>query len=248
MSSLGVTYGSKSYKILKAGLSTKGKSTGASTGSTRFQDFGAYEEAVENSSRFYSEHSNSDSWSGELTNAEYKAIYGYTGNDYTSINGALYTKNYEDMTPSMQHKVDNIVSGLSKFELDRGIQVTRQCDFKIFGAKSGEKMTVSQVKAFIKANADPKDGTLENKGFLSFGSNNHGAAIDGSGLVIHAKVPPSKGAGAYVNPISQHKGGSENEWLFNSHSRFKFDLSSIRVDSYGKIHINAIWKGRGKHK
>ena len=167
--------------------------------------------------------------------------------DYMSINKALYTQNYEDMKPSIQRKVDNIVSGLSKFQLDKGIQVTRQCDFKIFGAQSGEKMTVQQIKDFIKKNADPKDGTLENKGVLSFGSNNHGAAIDGSGLVIHAKVPPSIGAGAYINPLSMVSGASENEWLFNSHARFKFDLSSIKVIG-GKIHINCVWKGRGKHK
>lgn len=140
-----------------------------------------------------------------------------------------------------------MTAGIDKFVLTKGIQVTRQCDFKIFGAASGEKMSVAQIKDFIKKNAGA-DGTLENKGFLSFGANNHGAAIDGSGLVIHAKVPPSIGAGAYVNPISHLSGAAENEFLFNAYSRFKFDLSSIRKDSSGKIHINAVWKGRGRYK
>lgn len=243
MSSLGVRYGSKAYKELKA------QDGGERKKAERFQDFGAGHEAVNNSTRFYNEHSNVDEWlHGGLTSEEYDSIRGYTGNDYSAINKNLYTKDFDQMSPHMQQRIDDMVNGLSKFELDKGIQVTRQCDFKIFGAQSGEMMSVAQVKSFIKANADPKDGTLENKGFLSFGSNNHGASIDGWGLVIHAKVPPSIGAGAYVNPLSKHAGGAENEWLFNSHSRFKFDLSSIYKDSSGKIHVNAVWKGRGKHK
>ena len=110
----------------------------------------------------------------------------------------------------------------------------------------GESMTVQQIKDYIKANADPKDGTLQQNGFLSAGANNHGADIDGSELVIHFNVPKSIGAGAYVNPISMHSGSDENEFLFNCYSRFKFDTGSIRKDSYGRIHITATWKGRGK--
>lgn len=217
---------------------------------TRFTDFGAGWDAVNASTQFYNDHSNFNQWfHGGLSGDEYDALKAYTGegyNSYHTVNGALYTQDYKDMSPSTQQAVDNIVNGLSKFQLDRGIQVTRQCDFKIFGAQSGEKMTVSEIKAFIKSHAD-KNGDLLNKGVLSFGSNNHGAAIDGSGLVIHAKVPPSIGAGAYINPLSYASGGGENEWLFNAYSKFRFDLSSIKVIN-GKIHINALWTGREKHK
>ena len=214
---------------------------------TRFQDFGAHDQALKNSTKFFSEHSNSDTWSnGELSGAEYDAIRHYTGSAYTSINKNMYNTPYDQMSSSMKETVDNMQSGLNKFVLDKGIQVTRQADFKIFGAKSGESMTVQQIKDYIKANADPKDGTLQQNGFLSAGANNHGADIDGSGLVIHFNVPKSVGAGAYVNPISMHSGSGENEFLFNCYSRFKFDTGSIRKDSYGRIHITATWKGRGK--
>lgn len=215
--------------------------------SSRFEDFGAGWDALQKSSAFFSKESNSDTWhTNELSGAEYDAVRYYTGNGYISMNGAMYTTPYEEMEPNMRSKVKALEQGLNKFVLTKGIQVTRQADFKIFGAQSGDKMTVQQIKDYIKANADPKDGTLQNNGFLSAGANNHGVDIDGSGLVIHFRVPPSKGAGAYVNPISSHSGSSENEFLFNSNARFKFDTGSIHVSSDGNIHINAVWKGRSK--
>lgn len=216
-------------------------------GSGKYTDFGSYGEALMKSSRFFSENSNAGQWIASLTGDEYQAISYYTGVGYTPINKAMYTQDYEDMSPSMQNTVDSMQNGMDKFVLTKGINITRQCDFQIFGANKYESMTKEQIIDFIKNNAD-SDGTLQNDGFLSFGANNHGAAIAGSGLVLHAKVPPSIGAGAYVNPISQHSGSTENEFLFNAYSRFKFDLSSIREDSSGKIHINCIWKGRGTNK
>lgn len=218
----------------------------------RFTRFGDDKwEALNKSTNFFHRNSNSDDWNnGLLTGSEYDAIRHYTGSGYSEMNHALYTTKFEDMNPHTRNLVEKASAGISKFQLDKGIEVTRQSDFRIFGAKAGEQMTVQQIKDYILKYQDPKDGTLQNDGFLSFGANNKGAAIDGSGLVIHAKVPPSIGAGAYVNPISSHKGAGENEFLFNSMSRFKFDLSSIRVvtNEYGgkTIHIDCIWKGRGK--
>lgn len=216
-------------------------------GGGKYTDFGSYGAALMKSTRFFDENSNVGQWRMSLSSDEYHAISYYTGIGYSSINKAMYTQDYEDMDSSMQQTVDSMQTGMDKFVLTKGIQCTRQCDFQIFGAKKYESMTKEQVIDYIKNNAD-SDGTLQNDGFLSFGANNHGAAIAGSGLVLHAKVPPSVGAGAYVNPISQHSGSSENEFLFNAYSRFKFDLSSIRVDSSGKIHINCTWKGRGTNK
>ena len=211
----------------------------------RFQDFGAGHDALLKSTDFFSKHSNADSWAnGGISGDEYDALRHYTGSGYSAMNKNLYTKDYKDMSPTIREKIQHAEKGLSKFELQKGIQVTRQADFKIFGAKSGDLMSVAQVKDYIKKNGT--NGVLQNDGFLSAGANNHGAAIDGWGLVLHFKVPPSIGAGAYVNPISMHEGAGENEFLFNSRSRFKFDLSSIRKDSSGRVHVTAVWVGRGK--
>lgn len=223
--------------------------SGGAGRSTKFVDFGAGQSAVDKSTKFYHEHSNFDEWESNLSSSGRDAIQAYTGEGYMSyhtLNGALYTQNYDDMDSEVQSRVDAIHSEMSKFVLTKGIQVTRQCDFKIFGAGKGEKMTVSEIKDFIKKNGD--NGVLTNRGLLSSGSNNHGAAIDGSGLVIHFKVPPSIGAGAYINPISWASGASENEFLFSAYSKFKFDVSSMHVDNKGKIHINARWVGVEDYK
>lgn len=145
---------------------------------SRFTDFGGYHEALQKSTEFFHKHSNSDTWSkDELTDDEHQSIEDYTGVAYKHINRMMYETKYENMDLKTQRDVDNIQSGLNKFVLEKGIQVTRQCNFQIFGAKKGETMTISQIKDFIKNNADPKDGTLQQDGFLSAGANNHGAAM-----------------------------------------------------------------------
>lgn len=215
---------------------------------TRFEDFGSYDAAMHKSTAWFNDSNNSNSkdWILGLTSDEKSALKNYTGNGYYSINKNLYKESWDNIPPHIKDKITAMDSAFNKSVLLKGINVTRQCDFKIFGAKSGESMTISQIKDFIKTHG--VNNTLENKGYLSFGANNHGAAIDGSGLVIHTKVPPSIGAGAYVNPISVNAGGHENEFLFNRNSNFKFNLNSLRKDSSGKIHIDAIWVPGKKKK
>ena len=244
MSKFGVTYGSKAYKAMKASGQTQSKNS-------KFLDFGAKWEAVKKSTAFFNDpnSSNFNDWVQGLTHGESRAIKDYTGESgisYHQINKNLYTKKWEDIPSSVQERIKEMDKAFDKALLLKGIQVTRQCDFKIFGAQSGQKMSIQQIKDYIKKNGD--NGVLGNKGYLSFGANNHGAAIDGSGLVIHAKVPPSQGAGQYVNPISKVPGASENEFLFNRGANFKFDLSSLRTDSSGKIHINATWVPKKKKR
>lgn len=224
---------------------------GTSGLSPKFTDFGAGKSAMDKSTAWFAdpENSNSDEWHRGLTPDEYTALRDYTdegGIDYTTINRNLYTRDWEDIPEPVRDRIESMDRAFEKSVLLNGIQVTRQCDFKIFGAQGGEHMTVDQIKNYIKKNGD--NGVLENKGYLSFGANNHGAAIAGEGLVLHVKVPPSVGAGAYVNPLSAHAGSWENEFLFNRKSNFKFDLSSIRKGNDGKIHVNAKWVPGKKKK
>lgn len=250
-SRFGVTYGSKKYKELKA----KMQAAGTGKRNEKFVDFGAYSEAMKKSTQFFNDpnSSNSTEWLQNLKSDEKTAIEDYTdegGIDYNVINKALYTKNWSDIPNHVKDRIQSMDRAFDKAVLLKGIQVTRQCDFKIFGAKYGEKMSVQEIKDFLKKNSE--NNVVENKGYLSFGANNHGAAIAGSGLVIHLKVPPSIGAGAYVNPISTHAGSSENEFLLNRGANMKIDVNSFYTDSYGKVHVNATWvpgkKKKGKKK
>lgn len=244
-SKFSVTYGSKRYKELKAQASGTGRRN------EKFVDFGAYSEAMNKSTRFFNDpnSSNSTEWLQNLKSDEKTAIEDYTdegGIDYNVINKALYTKKWGDIPNHVKDRIQSMDRAFDKAVLLKGIQITRQCDFKIFGAKYGEKMSVQEIKDFLKKNSE--NNVIENKGYLSFGANNHGAAIAGSGLVIHLKVPPSIGAGAYVNPISTHAGSSENEFLLNRGANMKIDVNSFYTDSYGKVHVNATWVPGKKKK
>lgn len=240
-SKYGVTYGSKRYASIKAGGAYRG----------RFEDFGSGHDAMTKSTAWFKnpDNSNSDEWLQNLKDDQKRAIQDYTGESgisYHKINGQLYTRDWDKIDPKVQDRINSIDAAMNNSVLLKGMSVTRQCDFKIFGAADGEKMTIKEIKDYIKKNGT--DNTLTNAGYLSSGANNHGAAIDGSGLVLHIKIPPSKGAGAYVNPISKFGGSSENEFLLNRGSMYKFDLKSIYVDSSGKIHINARWAGLDQKK
>ena len=221
-----------------------------------YTDFGSYSDALKKSTAWFMDPNNSNideilygHGPNVLDYEEINSLQYYSGNGYTSINAALYNKEFDEMSPSLQRIVTNMENGINKSVLLNGCKVTRACDFKIFGAKSNQKMSIDEIKNFFAKNGGGAEkNILENKGFLSAGANNHGAEIDGSGLKIHFDVPPSVGAGMYLNPISLHKGSTENEFLFNSYSNFKFDLSSLKMGSDGNIHINAQWIGKGDMK
>lgn len=186
--------------------------------------------------------SNSSEWKGLLTPDELHYTKEYTGNAYSGYNTNLYEKDWDTMTEGQKEPLKHIYNALNKFELKHGITVTRASDFQIFGADYGEKMTVEQIKNVLSGT----NGVVQNNGFLSAGANQHGAAIEGSGLVVDYKIPPSKGAGAYIDPISHLSGANENEFLINNNAVFQFDLNSIHKGTDGKIHATAYWLGQAK--
>lgn len=218
----------------RGGVDTKGK--------TNTKTFHVFDRGYEHSINKLNEVSNSKTWDTSLSDSEYNAVKYYTGSGYNSINGALYSTPFNQMSESKQETVQNLEAAINKFELYEGITVTRASDFKLFGAGNGETMTMAQIKDVLAQN----NNKLVLNGFLSTGANMNGAEIDGSGLVVHYKVPPSIGAGAYVNPISSHKGSWENEFLFNWKSVMKYDPNSMYEDKHGNIHITAVWMGQAK--
>lgn len=221
-----------------------------------YTDFGGGYGALQKSTAWFMDSNNSNIdemingyGPNSLDGQEVSALKYYSGNAYTHINSAMYTQEYDEMDSGLQKIVTNMKNGINKSVLLNGCKVTRACDFKIFGAGDNQKMSIDEIRNFFAKNGGGADkNILENKGFLSAGANNHGAEIDGSGLKIHFDVPPSVGAGMYINPISLHKGATENEFLFNSYSNFKFDLNSLKYGSDGNIHINAQWIGKGDMK
>ena len=183
--------------------------------------------------------SNEKEWRNNLTSDELHAIKSYTGYGYTTMNNNLYSTPWDEIGAYSKSEMSNLYNALNKFDLKRGINVTRQTDFQIFGGGHGDHMTVDQVKNYLTKNG----GVLQSDGFMSFAANDKGISIAGSGLVVHLQVPPSKGAGAYVNQVSSHKG--EYEYLLNNNAVLKFDPNSVKEEG-GKVHVTAQWLGQSK--
>ena len=185
---------------------------------------------------WFDDHGNMWEWRDGLTDDEERVIKDYTGLDYDDINTSQYTKAWEDMSFYEKQSIANLHNALSKFELKDGIIVNRACDFQIFGAGEHESMTISDVRNYLK----PTDGYLQNDGFMSFSTKANGVPVEGHGLIIQLKIPPTTGAGAYIEPVSYHQ--QEKEFLLNNNAILKFDYNSMYQDSKG-IHITAEYVG-----
>ena len=200
-----------------------------------YKSFSKYSSDV---SDWFKKNSNYSDWSPSIE--EIEQLKWYTAGGY-GINSILYNSPTSQLSEEDAKMANDLEHALSSFELNNGIEVTRQSDFKIFGKDSYTKMSADEIKDYLKENG----GVIQNNAFLSFSADNVGRHIMGhSGLVMHLRIPPSKGAGAFVQYYSSHP--SENEYLLNRNAVLKFDPNSVTVSSDGKIHITADWLGRAK--
>lgn len=181
-------------------------------------------------------YSNIDEWFKSLSMDEREAIERYVGDDYEGINKSQYGTAWEDMDYYQRENIANLHNALNKFDLDKPIEVYRETDFKVFGSNS--TMSMSDIRQHLIKGGDVK----QIDGFMSFSTHSGGAGVAGRGLVIEMKVPPSKGAGAYIGNTIGLK--PESEFLTNTNSVLKFDKNSMWTDSKGRIHIKAEWQGR----
>lgn len=183
-------------------------------------------------------------WSDfNLTWAENDALQRYTGGGY-GVNWSLYKVPTDEMPKDDKELVQNIQSGLDKFELKNGIEVIRNSDFQMFGANPYQvTMSVEDVKNFLSKT----DGVVQNDGFLSTSMDTKGVSNMGyTGFVLHLRIPPSKGAGAPIADISIYP--EEKEFLVNSRAVLKFDMNSIQKRDDGKVHATAYWLGQAKKR
>ena len=121
-----------------------------------YTDFGGHYDALKKSTAWFMDSNNSNIdemingyGPNSLDGEETTALKYYSGSGYISINEALYTKEFGEMSPSLQKTITNMENGINKSVLLNGCKVTRACDFKIFGAKSGKSMTIDEIKNFF---------------------------------------------------------------------------------------------------
>ena len=213
-----------------------------STGSGGVQDFSTMPFGwghADEATKWFRDKDNSNlaTWWNGLSNEERAWVENYTGSAFGSMNMYQYDVAWEEMPEDMKTRIAHLHNALNSFELNKTIQVNREASFQIFG--SDGKMSIAQIKYFLSQS----DGYVQNNGFMSFSTKKNGVSVDGEGLILHVKFPPSTGAGAYVAPYSQH--GSESEWLANSNGVYKFDLNKIHED-YDGIHVYGEWVGQNR--
>ena len=201
------------------------------------------DKAIEAATKWFADDkmSNYIEWTDKLTTDEYDAIRFYTGSGYDELNKELYELSWDKMDDDLKSYASDLYEGINKFELNKAINITRATSASyVFEGTSkwvGEN-TVADAETIKKA-------IKENpyKQFNGFQSASTGAEpVFGGNLVIHYVIPPSKGAGAYVQPMSRH--GSEREFVINSNAVVKFDPNSVRIDNEERIHVNAEWVGQ----
>lgn len=186
--------------------------------------------------QWFQDNSNIVDWSGNLLGKEVVAIDKYTGSYYTGMNNEQYTIPWESGDGNYRNEIVDLHNAISKYELNTGVVVTRGCDFQIFGADKHDGMSLQEIRDYLS----PTGGVVQNDGFMSFTTYRGGHSIAGHGLIIRLRVPPSVGAGAYVDHISSHQG--EQEFILNNNAVLKFDLSSLRREG-GTTYIDADWIG-----
>lgn len=212
-----------------------------------YEDFSSIEYDAWQKSKYVSEISqrfrdisNLQQWLASLTPDERSALQGYVDSTYEDINRWQYNIPWEEMSDYQKRDISDLYDAISKYELREGIVVNRETDFRIFGADEYEHMSVSDIKDFLKST----NGVMQNDGFMSFSTRPNGVAVEGGGLVIHMKVPPSVGAGAYIG--STFGLPHESEFLMNTNTIMRLDPNSVYRDEYGKIHISGEALGRSR--
>ena len=161
----------------------------------------------------------SGEWDRNITEDERMSIIGYTGSDFEYINAALRGG---DMDSYIEHQVDEIDSGISKFNLKQDIKVYRGVD----------SLVVKQALGTTdpdEINANFKGGVFKDNGFMSTSTNKQKTF---SGAQFEISVKRGRGKGAFVAPISSFK--SESEFLLKRGTELKITGASYKG---GRLHI-----------
>lgn len=161
-----------------------------------------------------------DAWTTSLTPNEKDAVTAYTGSWYAGLNKRLRAEK-DLLDDSEAARVKALDSAIAKSELKEAIAVRRFSGPELFGKSYDEDISFSELESLVGATITDKgytSTTVLPKEDSSFGD-----------IAMHITVPPGKGRGAYVAPISKYK--DEQEFLLARGSNFK--VTGIKEDEYG---------------
>lgn len=140
------------------------------------------------------------SWESGLTSEESMAIGSYSGDTFSGINGLLRKQMTEKMVKAwdatertgIRDMIGDIDSAISKFELKDPIRVYRTCERDVLDALRAEPGAIFRDNAFVSTSALSKK-------------------VASGNVVMEINVPPGKGHGAWINPLS---GAMDEEYEF----------------------------------
>lgn len=185
--------------------------------------------------------SNFAEWENGLTSEELHSLKKFLGSYSGSINSNLYDKPWDKLTKQEKEDAINIYNAMNKFELNKAIQTIRATSVsKVFGYDASNGDVVQNIKNILSQT----DGVWQFNGFQSTATGT--STVFSGDFVIHYTIPPSKGAGAYTQPISSFHG--EREFTLNNNAVVQFDPNSVYQDSIGRVHVNATWLGQAKNQ
>ena len=128
------------------------------------------------------------------------AIGSYSGDTFSGINGLLRKQMTEKMVTAwdatertgIRDMIGDIDSAISKFELKDPIRVYRTCERDVLDALRAEPGAIFRDNAFVSTSALSKK-------------------VASGNVVMEINVPPGKGHGAWINPLS---GAMDEEYEF----------------------------------
>ena len=150
------------------------------------------------------------SWKSNLSNWQTESVKDYTGSDYRAMNGVLrgtISTDNADVGTFMQ--IGGVTTAIQQFDLKSPIIVYRGTSHKIFGGK----FTVDQFNQM-------KGCTITDNGFGSSAADK-AHSWKHKGYIMKITVPQGKGRGAWVDPMSLHKG--EQEFIIQRGSQYRID-------------------------
>lgn len=139
-------------------------------------------------------------WRDGLTGEQAASIGAYSGDAYSGINGLLRHEMTEKMVDawneteqiSIQDMISNITGAIDAFELNDGIKVYRTCENDVLRNLNLE------VGSMFHDDGFGSTSTLSQK-------------VASGDIVMEINVPPGKGRGAWINPLS---GAQDEEYEF----------------------------------
>lgn len=167
-------------------------------------------------------------WYKKLTQDRIKAIQAYTGWHYASINGILRgtldeSKLGKIPIPIIKKLIPVLTQALDSFVLEKPMTVYRTMDKKDIGLF--QNSPIIKDMGFVST-------TLIKNSYLPKKYQMQGC------IEISIKLPPGKGVGAWISPISRLK--RENEFLLNRGAEFK--VHSVKTTETGYA-VELEWLG-----